>query len=321
MRSTTMVGYIVRRLCVLVLLLIVISFGVFSLLYISAGNPVEILLGPRPATPATIRALTIQYHLNKPFLDQYWIWASQAAQFKFGISIQTSLPVADEIRQRLPTSVFLGIYAFILTMIFGVGLGTLAALKRGSLLDRGVVGAVVIGLSTPAFVGGVFLIYLFAILVHWFPASGQGSGFVDEGWHLTLPAVALALTSAAFVMKHTRSALIGTLDQDYVVFARARGLSPSRVVFSYALRNALIPVVTISGLVLSSLIVGAVFVEVTFSIQGIGQLLVESASTKDIPMIQSVALLAAALIMIANLLTDVVYVMVDPRIRVGGQSR
>jgi peptide/nickel transport system permease protein len=213
--------------------------------------------------------------------------------------------------------VFLGIYAFVLTIIFGVGLGIVSALKRGSILDRGIVGAVVVGLSTPAFVGGVFLIYIFAILVRWFPASGQGSGFVGEVWHLTLPAIALALTTAAYVLKHTRAAMIGTLDQDYVIFAKARGLSARRIVINYALRNALIPILTISGLLLSSLIVGAVFVEVTFSIQGIGQLLVESASTKDIPMIQCVALLMAALIMIANLLTDVVYMVVDPRIRLG----
>jgi peptide/nickel transport system permease protein len=317
MSTARLLGYIARRILGLIVLLILVSFAVFSLLYLSPGSPVQMLLGPRPATPATIRQLTIEYHLNKPFLDQYWIWLSDAAQFKFGNSIQTSLPVSEEIGSRLPTSLFLGIYAFILTIIFGVGLGIVTALKRGSILDRGIVGAVVVGLSTPAFVGGVFLIYIFAILVHWFPAAGQGTGFVDVAWHLTLPAIALALTTAAYVLKHTRAAMIGTLDQDYVIFAKARGLSARRIVVNYALRNALIPILTISGLLLSSLIVGAVFVEVTFSIQGIGQLLVDSAATKDIPMIQCVALLMAALIMIANLLTDVIYMVVDPRIRLG----
>jgi peptide/nickel transport system permease protein len=321
MSAAGLLGYIARRIVVLIVLLILVSFLVFSLLYISAGNPVEVLLGPRQATPATLRALTIEFHLDKPFLDQYWIWASNAVQLKFGNSIQASLPVAEEIRTHLPTSLFLGIYSFVLTMLFGVGLGILAALKRGTIIDRGIVGAVVVGLSTPAFVGGVVLIYIFAILVPWFPAAGQGSGFADQVWHLTLPAVALGLTTAAYVLKHTRAAVIGTLDQDYVVFARARGLSARRVIFSYAVRNALIPILTISGVMLSTLIVGAVFVEVTFSVQGIGQLLVQSATSKDIPVLQGVALLAAALVMVVNLLTDVIYLIADPRIRLGRGSR
>jgi peptide/nickel transport system permease protein len=320
MSAAVLLGYIARRVLVLIALLILVSFAVFSLLYMSSGNPVELLLGPRQASPATIRQLTIEYHLDKPFLDQYWIWASDAVRLQFGNSIQTSLPVTEEISTHLPTTVFLGIYAFILTMVFGVGLGILSALRRRSFLDRGIVGSVVVGLSTPAFVAGVALIYVFSILVRWFPAAGQGSGFGNEVWHLTLPAVALALTTAAYVLKHTRAAVIGTLDQDYVVFARARGLSARRVIFSYAVRNALIPILTISGVMLSTLIVGAVFVEMTFSIQGIGQLLVQSATTKDIPVLQGVALLAAALVMVVNLLTDVIYMVSDPRIRLGRGS-
>jgi peptide/nickel transport system permease protein len=166
-------------------------------------------------------------------------------------------------------------------------------------------------------VAGVFLIYVFAIAVHWFPASGKGSGFVDGLWHLTLPAVSLALTSIAYVLKHTRAAVIGVLEQDYVTFARARGLSLPRILITYMLRNALIPVITISGLVLSGLVVGAVLTEVTFSIQGLGDLLVQSASSKDIPTIQAVAVLVAALIIVANLLADVAYALADPRVRLG----
>jgi peptide/nickel transport system permease protein len=212
---------------------------------------------------------------------------------------------------------YLGLYAFVLTLVFGVGLGLLAALKSQTILDRGTVAASLIGLSTPAFVAGVFLIYVFAIAVHWFPASGKGSGFVDGLWHLTLPAVSLALTSIAYVLKHTRAAVIGVLEQDYVTFARARGLSLPRILITYMLRNALIPVITISGLVLSGLVVGAVLTEVTFSIQGLGDLLVQSASSKDIPTIQAVAVLVAALIIVANLLADVAYALADPRVRLG----
>jgi peptide/nickel transport system permease protein len=309
--------FLTKRLVVLALLLAIVSFAVFSLLYISPGNVVDILLGPNPRTPETVRLLRHEYHLDKPFFTQYWIWAKQAAQFHFGNSIQTTLPVTDEITARLPTSLFLGIYAYILTMALGIGGGIIAAMRRRTTVDRGIVGTAIVALSTPAFVSGVFLLYLFAIVVHWFPAFGAGSGFWDRVWHLTLPAVSLALVASAYVLKHTRAAMIGVLDQDYVTFARARGLSARRILLMYSLRNALIPVVTISGLILAFLITGAVLVEVTFSLPGIGQLLVQSATTKDMPMIQGVAMVVAVVIMLANLLADLAYVAFDPRIRLG----
>src|ERR1700730_2041389 len=177
-----------------------------------------------------------------------------------------------------------------------------------------------VALSTPAFVSGVFLIWVLGIEVHWFPVSGPGAGFFGDLWHLTLPAVALALTGMAFLTKHTRAAVIGVLDQDYLTFARARGLSSARVLFGYALRNALIPVVTMSGVILSYVIVGAVLVEDTFSLPGIGQLLVQSATAKDLPMLQGVAMVIAVVIILANLLADLVYVAVDPRIRLGRKA-
>ena len=320
MSGVGLLFFVLRRLVVLAILLVLISFVTFSLLYISPGNLIDILLGARPHTPATVRALTNEYHLNKPFMVQYWLWAQQAGQLKFGTSITTSLPVTSEIGARLGLTLYLGIYSFVLTMVFGVGLGVASALRRGSFIDRGLTGGVMLGLSTPAFVASVALLYVFAIQVHWFPAYGVGTGFFDEFWHLTLPAVALAVTTVAYVVRHTRAAMIGTLDQDYVVFARARGLSSRRVLYVYLLRNALIPVITISGVILSSLIVGVVLVEVAFSLPGLGSLLVTAATAKDIPVLQGVVLLFAVVIVVANLLADVVYMLVDPRIRVGGRS-
>jgi peptide/nickel transport system permease protein len=310
-------AFIGRRLVVLAVLLVVISFAVFCLLYISPGNIIDTLLGSNPRTPQEVAFLTHEFHLDKGFWEQYWLWAGQAAQGHFGDSIQTSLPVTDEITARLPTTLFLGIYAYILTMAAGIGGGIVAALRQRRLADRGIVAAAMVALSTPAFVGGVFLIWLFAIRVHWFPAAGPGNGFFGQLWHLTLPAVALALTGMAFLVKHTRAAMIGVLDQDYVTFARARGLSRPRVLLGYALRNALIPVITMSGVILSYVIVGAVLVEDTFSVPGIGQLLVQSATAKDMPMLQGVAMLIAVIIVLANLGADVVSVLADPRIRLG----
>lgn len=312
--------FVLRRLVVLAVLLVVISFVTFTLLEIAPGNLIDILLGARPHTAATVRALTREYHLNRPFLVQYWFWARQAVLLHFGTSIQTSLPVASEIGSRLPLTLFLGIYSFVLTMVLGIGFGVVAALKRGGVVDRLLTGAVMLGLSTPAFVAAVALLYLFAIKVRLFPVFGTGSGFFDELWHLTLPSVALAVTTVAYVSRHTRAAMIGVLDQDYVVFARARGLSSRRVLYTYLLRNALIPVITISGVIFSSLIVGVVLVEVAFSLPGLGSLLVTAATSKDITVLQGVVLLFAVVIVVANLLADVIYMVVDPRIRVGERS-
>ena len=313
-------GLIGRRLAVLAVLLIVVSFAVFTLLYLSPGSVVDTLLGTNPRTPAEVRYLTSEYHLDQPFLTQYWIWASHAVRFQFGNSIQTSLPVTSEIRQRLPVSLFLGAYAYVLTMVAGIGLGIAAALRRRSLADRGIVGATIVALSSPAFVSGVFLIYVFGILIHLFPVAGAGSGFFGKLGHLTLPAVALALTATAYLVKHTRAAMIGVLDQDYMTFARARGLSAARLLIGYALRNALIPVITMSGLILSYVITGAVLVEDTFSLPGLGQLLVQSATAKDLPLIQGVAIVIAVVIVLANLVADLVLISVDPRIRLGRRT-
>jgi peptide/nickel transport system permease protein len=311
------VTFILRRLAALAVLLVVISFAVFSLLYISPGSAEQILVGTQQPDPQLIAELRKKYHLDEPYLTQYWIWARDAAQFKFGDSIQTTLPVTDEIRARLPVSLFLGVYSFILTMLIGVGLGIWAALRKGGVVDRAIVGSSIIAISAPAFVAGLLLLYLFAIVIPWFPAFGQGRGFVDQLWHLTLPAIALAIGGVAFLVKHTRAALITVLEQDYLMFARARGLSRSRILLVYALRNALIPVVTISAIVLAGVITGALLVEVAFSLPGIGSLLVNAVSTKDLPMVQGVTMLIAVVIMLANLLADLTYVAVDPRIRIG----
>jgi peptide/nickel transport system permease protein len=320
MSTRAVAFFILRRILALAVLLVIVSFAVFSLLYVTPGDVVQILLGLTPSTPQNIALLRHEYHLDQPFLVQYWIWASHALRFDFGNSIETTLPVTDEIKARLPTSLFLGIYAYILTMVIGIGLGIWAALKKRTFIDRGIVATALLFLGTPAFASGVLLLYLFAIVLPWFPVFGSGAGFWDDLWHLTLPAITLALASAAFVVKHTRSAMINVLDQDYVTFARARGLAPRRVLFTYTLRNALIPVVTVSALILAYVITGAVLVEITFSLPGIGNLLVHSVTVKDLPMVQGVTMVIAIVILTANLLADLAYLVLDPRIRYGKQT-
>lgn len=313
-------AFVARRLAMLLGLLVVVSFAVFSLLSIAPGDPVEVLLGTTPRTAETVQALTEKYHLDKPFLEQYWIWLSHAVHLDFGDSIQTQMPVTDELARRFATSLFLGLYAFAIVMVLGIGFGIVAALRRRTGVDRAIVGASVVGLSTPSFVGGLALIYLFGVVLEWFPVYGAGSGFLDQLWHMTLPAVALALTSAAAVVKTVRAAIIGVVDQDYMMFARARGLSRSRILFAYGLRNALVPIVTMSGIILTHQIVGAALVETTFSLPGLGALLVTSAAQQDIPMLQAMAVSIAAVVVLVGLLSDLVLVAVDPRIRLGRRA-
>ncbi|MEV0618743.1 ABC transporter permease [Nonomuraea sp. NPDC050404] len=309
-----------KRLVALVVLIAILSFLVFSLVHIAPGTVVDAYLGGKPATPELVQALTERYHLDEPFLTQYWLWLRDALVFDFGESTLTTLPVTDEIGARLGPSAFLAVYAYLLTLILGVIPGVVAALRQRKTLDRGLVAGAVVALSTPPFVMGILLLYLFAVLVPVFPAAGLGEGFLDQLWHLTLPALALALCVAAFLLRHSRASMIKVLDQDYIMFARARGLSRRHVLVRYAFRNALIPVVTVSGSLLAFFFAGAVFVETAFSLGGIGELLVQATETSDMPMIQALAMLIAVLIVLANLLADLAYVAIDPRIRFEGRS-
>jgi peptide/nickel transport system permease protein len=306
-----------RRLAALVGLLLLISFGVFALLYAAPGSVEQTLLGTRPSTPQVLEAIRQQYHLNDSFLMQYWIWLEHAVRLDFGTSIRTDESVRSAIANAMGLTVFLSVYAFIIAMVLGVGLGIVAAVWKRSVIDRSAVAISVIGVSAPAFATGIFLLYVFAVVLGWFPAYGQGSGFVGRLSHLALPAVALALTVMALILKFTRAAMITALDQDYVAFALARGVPYRRVLILYALRNALVPVITGAGLILGVLLTGAVLVEVTFALPGVGSLLVASVLTKDVPMVQGISLVVAVAIILANLLTDILYLFIDPRIRYG----
>lgn len=306
---------VVRRLVALAVLLIGISLLVFSLLYLAPGSPIDVLLGTRKRDPDVIAALTAQYHLSDPFLAQYWHWLAGAVRFDFGESIATRTPVTSVIGSALEVTLPLGLMAFALTMICGVPLGIVAALKRQRTADRAIVGLSIVGVSAPVFATGLALLYVFGVQLSWFPVYGTGDGWADRLYHLVLPTAALALTGVALVVKLTRAAMITALEQDYIVSARARGVTWLSVVVRYAMRNALGPIVTTAGIVLGGLLTGTVIIEVTFSLPGIGSLLVDSVNNKDIPVVQAVAMLAGATIVLANLLADMVHLSVDPRVR------
>ena len=310
-------SYVLRRLLVAIPLLLLISLGVFALVNLAPGDPARSLLGSRQSSPETLAAIREQYHLDDPFVVQYLIWLRQVFVWDLGRSIQGSELVTAMILQRLPLTIFLGLYGSLVALGLGIPLGILAAYRHGSEVDRGVVTLGVIGVSAPAFATGIFLLYVFGVYLGWFPIFGQGEGLIDQVWHLTLPAIALGFTVMGLVIKITRASMIEELQKDYVAFARARGLTSRRITTSYVLRNALIPVVTAAGLIVVGLLTGAVLVEVTFGLPGLGSLLVTSVTQRDLPVIQGIVLILAIFIVLMHIGIDVLYTLIDPRIRFG----
>jgi peptide/nickel transport system permease protein len=307
----------------MLVLLIVVSIGAFLLLSLAPGNPVDILLGSESitASPQRIAELKREFHLNDSLVVQYFKWASGAVRLDFGRSVRSGQPVTDTIKSHAIVTLELATFAFVILMVAGTCFGALAALLHRSPLDRGVVGFSVVGASTPAFVIGVLLLYVFGVRLGWFPVYGVGSGFTDRFRHLVLPAIALAFTGMALVVRLVRAGMISTLQQDHLTFARARGVNSRTLILSYAFRNTLIAIVTAGGLVLADLLTGAVLTEVIFSLPGLGNLLITSVNAEDIQTVQALVLLIAAAIVVVNLVVDVLYFVVDPRIRAEGARK
>ncbi|GLX47720.1 ABC transporter permease [Streptomyces hygroscopicus subsp. hygroscopicus] len=306
--------FLVRRLGMTVLLLLALSLLVYGLMFLAPGDIARNLLGTRNATPQALDQVRAQYHLDKPFLWQYTHWLSHALTGDFGTSIRTGAPVGRMMRERLGLTAAVSGLAFLLSVLAAVPAGVVAALHRGEWLDRALVGWSVVGISAPGFAVGLILLYVFAVGLGWFPVYGTGSGFLDSLWHLVLPAVTLALGLGAFVVKLTRAAVARELDEDYVVFARSRGLGRARVL-GIVLRNAAVPVLTSLALMVGYLFGGTLLAEVTFALPGLGALLEQSVLFKDFPVVQALTVVVAVLISLTALLADLAYLTVDPRIR------
>ncbi len=313
-------AFLGKRVLAAAATLLVTSFAVFSLLAASPGSPEQTLLGARQATPELIASIRAKHHLDDPFLSRYWQWLSGVLDLDFGRSVRSGQPVSDLLVERLDVTVGLGLYAFLLVVLIAVPAGLFAGIRRGSLFDRGMTVTALVGVSAPAFAVGLLLLSVFGVALRWFPVFGAGDGFAGRISHLTLPAVTLALAGIAIVARQTRAATLDVAAQDFVTFAEARGLPRSVVLSRYALRNSALPVITSAGLVLAMTLTGAVLVESTFALPGLGSLLVESVSTKDIPVVQGLALLTATLMIGVNLLVDLCYLGLDPRVRHAGGS-
>lgn len=311
----TIVRWLVRRVAAIVGLLAVTSLLVFAILQLTPGRPEQVLLGANPTTPEALAAVRARYHLDEPFLAQYWHWVSGVVRLDFGQSIQTSQPVLAMLEDRVPVTLFLAAYAGVIAIVVAVPAGLLAGIRYGTASDRAITVAATVGISAPPFAVGILLLYVFGVELNWFPIFGAGTGFADRLWHLTLPAVALSLTALAIIVRQTRAAALSVYTQDFMTFARARGLARRVVLGRYALRNSSLPVVTASGLVLASFLTGAVLIEQTFAVPGVGSLMVTAVANKDIPVVQAVSLIAALVVLTVNLLADLAYAALDPRVR------
>jgi peptide/nickel transport system permease protein len=308
--------YILRRLVIMIPVAFLASVILFVLLKLTPGDPVLIMLGER-ATAQNYEALRHDLGLDQPYPVQYLAWIGHVAQGDFGKSLRNGTPVRDEIAARLPATLQLGITALLLSLIIALPLGILAAVFRRSPVGFFATAFSQVGVAVPGFFVGLVLIYIFALTLRVFP-PGSYTSFTDSPseWlrRLMLPAFTLALFGAATQTRFIRSGLLDTLHQDYVRTARAKGFAESSVVLRHALRNALIPSVTLLGLQVGAILEGAFIIESVFAWPGIGRLAVQSLGARDYPIVQAVVLLAVFVFLFANLLVDIAYAYLDPRI-------
>jgi ABC-type dipeptide/oligopeptide/nickel transport systems, permease components len=312
-----MFTFIVRRVIQTILILFFVSVIVFMIMHLLPGDPVSIMLGDY-ASQEEIESLRRELGLDKPLPIQYLDWVINVLQGDLGKSIAYNQSVNELVQQRLPISFHIGSMAFVLAIIVGISAGIVAAVKRGGWIDSLITVTANMGMAVPVFWLGILGVYLFSLKLGWLPVQGYTSPSVDiwKSIHQSvMPVVLLSLVSLAQLARQTRSSMLEVIRQDYIRTARAKGLKESRVILRHALRNALIPVITILGMGLAHLVGGSVFIEQVFNIPGMGRLMVQSIFGKDYIVVQSVVLIVATVVAIGNLLVDIAYGFVDPRIR------
>lgn len=312
--SRDLLRFLAVRLLGVALILLLISFLTFSLMYLVPGDLVKNLIGNRPATPETIAQIRALYNLDDPFFSQYVAWLGNALQGDFGVSIRLNEPVATVIGARFGVTAALALVSFIFAIAIAIPLGVISAINANKAIDKFVTTFGLIGLSSPSFAIGLLLLMVFAFYIPIFPVYGFGDGGIDSLYHLILPSFTLALGLIAYLMRITRTTMIRELSSDYVTFARSRGLSNKRI-YRTALRNASIPIITSSGLLMTYLVGGTILVETIFSLPGIGLLMQEAVLFKDIPVVQGLTLLISLVIGLVTLLVDVNYKFLDPRLK------
>ncbi|MEJ8475395.1 ABC transporter permease [Roseibium algae] len=312
-----MLSYIARRLAIAIPTLILVSIFVFVLQKLLPGDPALVLAGEE-RDPQMLEFIREKYRLNDPIIYQYVYWMKAMLQGDLGVSLRTNQPVLELIGDKLPVTIQLATMAMIIAFVIGIPTGILSAVKKGTAIDYIANIVALSGLSIPNFWLGIMLILLVSVNLGWLPASGYESPFVDLGRSLKtmiMPAFVLGTALAATLMRHTRSAMLGVLKADYVRTARAKGLNETIVIIKHAFRNALLPIVTLSALLFGELLAGAVLTEQIFTIPGFGKLIVDAVFTRDYAVVQGVVMCTAAGFILMNLIADVLYFLLNPRMR------
>jgi peptide/nickel transport system permease protein len=312
-----MSSYILRRILVTIPVMAIVALFVFSLLYIAPGDPAAVIAGDQ-ASPADVERIRQSLGLDRPFLVQFGSWLWRILHFDLGTSIFTNLPVTSMIAQRIEPTLSLMLLTLALTLVVAVPLGVVAAWKAGSFIDRTIMGFAVAAFSLPVFVVGYVLAYVFALELEWLPVQGYtpfSNGFWPWLQNLILPSVALGCVYIALIARITRASMLEVLQQDYIRTGRAKGLGQPSILFVHALKNAAVPIVTVIGIGVALLIGGAVVTESVFAIPGLGRLTVDAILRRDYPVIQGVVLMFSFVYTLVNLLVDLTYTLLDPRIR------
>jgi peptide/nickel transport system permease protein len=312
-----MLSYILRRVLSTLPVMGIVALFVFSLLYIAPGDPAAVIAGDQ-ASPADVERIRQGLGLDRPFLIQFGSWLWHLLHGDLGTSIFTNLPVASMIAQRIEPTFSLMAITLVLTILVAIPLGVAAAWKAGSWVDRTIMAFAVFAFSLPVFVVGYVLAYVFALQFEWLPVQGYkplSAGLWPWLQNLILPALALGSVYIALIARITRASMLEVLQQDYVRTARAKGLGQRSILFVHALKNAAVPIVTVIGIGIALLIGGAVVTESVFAIPGLGRLTIDAILRRDYPVIQGIVLLFSFLYVLVNLLVDVTYTLVDPRIR------
>lgn len=315
-----MFAYLTRRALTLLPILLLMSVIVFALIRMVPGDPIDVMYGGEGMDAVRRAALSRELGLDQPVVVQYGRWLWRAVQGDLGNSYRAGMPVLQLIGQRLPATLLLSFAALFLSLLIALPLGLLAAVKRNSGADMAAMVFAILGISLPNFWSGILLVLVFAIWLGWLPSIGYVSPFEDffkSLRHLVLPAVTLGWSLSGTTTRLARSSLLEELGKDYVRTARGKGLAERAVLLTHALRNALIPTVTMVGLQLGFLIGGTVVVETVFAWPGVGLLVVDSIFARDYPVVQGIVLVIAVIVVLVNLLVDVIYTVLDPRIRLG----
>ena len=312
-----MLAHIVRRVVATIPVMAIVALFVFSLLYIAPGDPAAVIAGDQ-ASPEDIEKIRKGLGLDRPFIARFGEWTWNILQFDLGTSMFTGLPVTQLIAQRLEPTLSLMVVTLILAVTIAVPMGVIAAWKAGTWIDRALMAFAVFGFSVPVFVVGYLLAYVFALELDWFPVQGYtplSAGFGPWLENLVLPAIALGCVYIALIARITRASMLEVLQQDYIRTARSKGMGQGGILFVHALKNAAVPIVTVIGIGVALLIGGAVVTESVFAIPGLGRLTIDAILRRDYPVIQGIVLMFSFVYVLVNLAVDVLYTLLDPRIR------